>query len=178
MPLGSLSPKHRTHTHHHLHSSPPSSPQTRTARPGRSVGRKLPRWRWRACSPGAGSPSARTGRSSWSLQRRGAPRSGSTGPAQHPCALSTAGQHELPDPMCCSAALPSRVGTAAVTINMSTERTVHNACPRRKGRQRNRLLTFIPSAHTYEALHSACLTLTHRKEREQPCCYFLRLAVC
>lgn len=52
---------------HHLHSFPQSSPQTQTGRPGRCVWRRLLRWRWRPCSQGAGSPSARTGRNLWSL---------------------------------------------------------------------------------------------------------------
>lgn len=109
LPLGSLSAKHKTHTHHHLHSSPPSSPRTQTARPGRFVGRKLPRWRWRACSPGAGSPSARIGRSSWSLQRReGTEVRPGPGPAQHARDLSTAGQHELPDPSVPAPAAPAK----------------------------------------------------------------------
>lgn len=103
LPLGSLSTKHKTHTHHHLHSSPLSSPRTQTAKPERSVGRKLQRWRWQACSLGAGSPSARTRRSSWSLQRReGNEVRPGPGPEQHNRDPSTAGQHELPDLCACS----------------------------------------------------------------------------
>lgn len=64
-------PVARGHTHRRLHSCPRPSPRTRTARPGTCVGRTRPRWRWPPCSPGAGSPSVRTGRSSWSLRRRG-----------------------------------------------------------------------------------------------------------
>lgn len=60
----------KTHTHRRLHSFPRSSPRTQTARPGRCVWRTPRRSRWLACSPGAGSPSARTAKNSWSLQRR------------------------------------------------------------------------------------------------------------
>lgn len=52
-----------------LHSSPRSSPRTPTARPGRCAWRTRRRSRWLACSPGAGSPSARTAKNSWSLPR-------------------------------------------------------------------------------------------------------------
>lgn len=61
-----------TRTHRRLHSCPRSSPRTRTARPVRCVWRRLRRPRWPACCPGAGSPSAHTGRSSWTLRGGGA----------------------------------------------------------------------------------------------------------
>lgn len=64
-------PVPKSHTHRRLRSFPRPSPRTRTARPGTCAWRTRRRRRWPACCPGAGSPSARTGRSSWSLRRRG-----------------------------------------------------------------------------------------------------------
>lgn len=64
-------PVPKSHTHRRLRSFPRPSPRTRTARPGTCAWRTRRRRRWPACCPGAGSPSARTGRSSWSLRRWG-----------------------------------------------------------------------------------------------------------
>lgn len=79
----------KTHTHHRLHSFPRSSPRTQTARLGRCVWRMPQKSRWLACFPEAGSPSVRTTKNSWSLQRRKqAARSGwGPGPA---CTLMVA----------------------------------------------------------------------------------------